>query len=155
MDTVQLGAHGEALEVALKLIATRERFEAEVRQLLADRGYDTDASDAVVSFLRDRKILHDQRTTFNLIEQRSGRRSVGREKLRSELLARGAPEEIIEECLGQVDGELERALELLRAKFPGGGSPGSMGRFLCSRGFEVSIVESALERLFGSDDLLD
>lgn len=142
-----------ALDLALRKLRTADRFESEVRGYLTDAGYGEDTVDQVVAHLKGRKILDDTRTINSLIERRSGRRSVGEEKLRAELLARGAPEEAVSEALGaSSDGEAERMHEALSGKFRPTDSRAKGARFLLSRGFSEEEVEGALDRYFGASE---
>src|SRR5471030_73987 len=79
-----------ALELALRKLKQKDRYEAEVRGFLGE--FDSNTVECVIRFLKDRRIIDDSKTTQNLIERQSGTRAVGLEKLRAELLERGAPE---------------------------------------------------------------
>jgi len=138
----------KALDLALRKLKTKDRFESEVRLFLAD--FPTQTTDRVIRFLKDRRIIDDTKTTLNLVERYSGKRSIGTEKLRAELLERGAPEETIDAVLGELfDEERQRMLEALTAKFtPADGSRAKAARFLFSRGFPEEEIESVLDRFF-------
>ncbi len=139
----------EALKLALKKIGTKDRFESEVHAFLAD--FPSDTSERVIEFLKERRIINDTRTIQNLLERYSGKRSIGIEKLRAELLERGAPEETIEAVLIQhAHGESQRLSDVLSAKFKPSDSRAKAGRFLFSRGFSEDAIESALDRFFGN-----
>jgi SOS response regulatory protein OraA/RecX len=139
-----------ALDVALKKIKTKDRFEAEVRLFLAE--FPTTVSDRAISFLKDRRIIDDTKTTSSLIERYSGKRAIGLEKLRAELQERGAPEETINAVLGELLlEERQRMNDALTAKFsPESGSRAKAARFLYSRGFSEEEIEGALDRFFQS-----
>jgi len=137
-----------ALALALKKIRLQDRYEAEVRGFLNE--FDPEAVECVIRFLKDRRIIDDSKTTQNLIDRNSGKRSVGLERLRAELLERGAPEETIDAILGsEPDGESQRMLEALSAKFSPDVSRAKAARFLYSRGFPEESIESVLDRFFG------
>src|SRR4051794_13706955 len=74
-----------ALQLAYGQLATRDRFSSEVRAHLLAKGFDEVVAENVVQFLTERKLLNDDKTTQHLIENKSGKRSVGIEKLRAEL----------------------------------------------------------------------
>ena len=140
----------EALELALRKIGTRDRFEAEVRSFLSE--FSPDIVERVIQFLKDRRIINDTRTTQNLIERQTGKRLVGIERLRAELLERGAPEETVEAVLSSksLEGESQRMLDALEAKFSPEDSRAKAARFLFSRGFPEDEIEGVLDRFFGS-----
>lgn len=83
----------------------------------------------------------------------SGRRAIGIEKFRAELIRRGAPEEIVEECLGEIPTANQREVlqRLLEGKFAPTDSRAKAGRFLIGRGFSDEDVETALEDFFPND----
>lgn len=147
------GLDPKVLKKALSLLEARDRFEAELRQELQKSGFDTDLTEPVVSYLLERRFVDDRRTIINEIERRAGKRSMGRNLIRERLLARGAPEELLDELLGdEPEGELERALGLLKGKYRMTDDRRKGGRMLYSKGFDESVIEQALERYFGSVD---
>ena len=146
--------YNQALALALKKLKASDKLESELCQALETYGFSPQTVTAVLSFLKDRKLVNDRRTIENHIERRAGRRSFGIEKIRAELLQRGAPEEIVEDCLAssaKMD-ELDGALEALRARFRNGADRAKAGRFLMGRGFAEELVEQALDRFFESND---
>jgi regulatory protein len=144
----------KALGLALKRLRLSDKLEAELLKALVMGGFSTETATFVLSFLKDRKLISDRRTIENHIEKRSGRRSIGQEKIRAELLERGAPEELVEECLANADvgDEAGRAVQALRAKYAQEVERGKAGRFLASRGFGEELIETALDRFFESND---
>lgn len=83
----------------------------------------------------------------------TGRRAAGIEKLRAELLRRGAPEEIIEECLSELSPAVQRQamLDALSAKFKPADDRARGARFLLSRGFAEDEIEGQLDEFFRTD----
>ena len=148
----------EALKAALAKLRMGDRFQREIQDSLLNAGVSARTTQDVVSYLIERRFVDDRRTIINEIERRSGRRAIGREKMRAELLKRGAPEELLEEALAALpEGEEpDSAVALLRAKYGAGPHDRSArlraGRFLASRGFELDAIGLALERFFGSVD---
>ncbi len=137
----------DALAVALKKLRTKDQFEDEIRRFLSD--FDAKTIEVVIGFLKERRIIDDSKTITNLIERQSGKRLVGKEKLRADLLQRGAPEEMVDAVLGeQVASESQRALELLAAKFTPMDPRARVARFLYSRGFSEEDIEGALDCFF-------
>jgi SOS response regulatory protein OraA/RecX len=83
----------------------------------------------------------------------TGKRAAGIEKLRAELERRGAPENIVEECLAELspDDQKQGMLDALSAKFKPTDDRARAGRFLLSRGFAEDEIESALDDFFRTD----
>jgi SOS response regulatory protein OraA/RecX len=138
----------EALELALKKLKLKDRFESEIRLFLTE--YPSPVVDRAISFLKERRIIDDRKTTINLVESYSGKRSIGSEKLRAELQERGAPEETIEAVFCELlSEERERMLDALTAKYsPETCSRAKAARLLYSRGFPEEEIESVLDRFF-------
>lgn len=141
------------MEDALTFLKSRDRFEREVRERLDSRGHGSEVIDLVVSHLIRRKLIEDRRTTQNLVARMSGKRAAGVEKLRAELNRRGAPEEIIEECLAELSPVQQRKamLDALSAKFKPADDRVRGARFLLSRGFVDDEIEGPLDEFFRQD----
>lgn len=137
-----------ALGTALRKLKARDRFESEVREFLAV--FPAHVVDRAITFLKERRIIDDTKSTINLVERYSGKRSIGIEKLRFELNQRGAPEETINKVLsGLLEGESVRIDDALRARFsPEENARTKAARFLYARGFSEEAIESALDRFF-------
>lgn len=139
----------DALALALRRLSASDRFESEVRSALGE--YEASTVDEVIRHLRERRILNDRRLTDNLVRQNEGRKAVGSDRLRAKLEARGAPDLEIEEAIVKArESEPDRAVNLLLAKFPGRMEEdrARAGRFLFSRGFDVDVIEGALNQHF-------
>jgi len=135
------------MELALRKLKTKDRYEAEVRSFLSE--FDEDTVERVIRFLIDRRIIDDTKTTQNLTERNTGKRLVSLEKLRAELLERGAPEETLDAVIGQdFENKCSGMLYLLARKFSPTDSRAKAARFLYSRGFSEEEIESVLDRFF-------
>lgn len=73
--------------------------------------------------------------------------------MRAELYRRGAPEDIIEECLAQLSpAEQRRAmLDALSAKFKPSDDRVRGARFLLGRGFAEDEIEGPLDEFFQTE----
>jgi regulatory protein len=144
----------KALKKALSALQQRDRFEAEIRILLQKAHFEEHSVEKVVWYLKERRYINDRRTIINEIERRSERRAIGREKLRTELLARGASETELDELLssGSDERELDAALSLLKSKYKPTDDRRKGGRFLYGRGYSEDTIEQAIDRFFGSDE---
>lgn len=147
----------DALPLALKRLQRSDAFEAEVAETLRKNGVEDSTVQEVIAHLKARRILDDKRTIENLVASRSGRRAVGVEKLRAELVRRGAPEELVDGCLAGIPAEeqLEGMLSALRARCKPTDSRAKGARLLLSRGFPEEGIESALDEFFGSERFPD
>jgi regulatory protein len=137
-----LAAREQALQKALDLsyafINRRERTVAEVRSQLERKGVsETDADDAVQTLI-DQHLLDDERFAQLFVSDKRELERWGVERIRRGLSARGIDRALAEQALaaepeavddpdldspgaqrrGSQGGELGRALELLRRRFP-------------------------------------
>lgn len=138
------------LEAAIRFLSRRDRLSEEVRRHLVSKGVAAADVEEVVSYLQERKLLDDARTTQSLISRQSGKRAVGTERLRAELIELGAPENAIETELSGLD-DSARALEALRGKFKSPVPRAKAARFLDGRGFGEEAIVSALDSFCGSE----
>lgn len=128
---VELAARERALQKALDLsyayINRRERTVAEVRSQLERKGVSEGDADAAVELLVEQHLLDDERFAQLFISDKRELEQWGAERIRRGLSARGIDRELAEQALAAdpdaIDhdsrgGELARALELLRRRFP-------------------------------------
>lgn len=137
-----------AYALALKKLSRCERFERELRPVLAE--FDSDTVNLVLERLRGRGVINDFELAKRIIESSHGRSVVGRGRLREVLLARGADSSEIHDLLGSLPEESVRAEELLKTRLCV--SRAKEGRFLLSRGLDEEAVDAALNRVFGASE---
>ncbi len=108
-----------ALAVAYAFLNRRERTEAEVRQRLARDEVEASVIDEAVSTLQEQRYLDDDRYARLFVQDRRELDGWGVERIRRTLSERGIDSETIERTVvDERDAELERALTLLRRRFP-------------------------------------
>jgi regulatory protein len=110
--------HG--LELAYGYLNRRERTEAELRGHLQARGVDAGAIDASIGTLRHQGYVDDERFARLFTQDKRELEEWGSDRIRRALLDRGVERELVEATLSQDPpaAELDRALELLRRRFP-------------------------------------
>ncbi len=140
------------LEAALRMLGGKDRFVAEIERELTRKGFGSEDIETVIRHLNRRKLVDDKRSTQNLVARMTGKRAAGIEKLRAELKRRGAPEEIIDECLGVItdDDQSAAMIAALSAKFKPTDDRVRGARFLLTRGFSEDEIEAPLDSFFGS-----
>jgi SOS response regulatory protein OraA/RecX len=138
----------------LERLRRSDALEAEIRASLERNGFESAIVERVVAYLRERRLINDIKTIDNLVVTKTGKRAAGIEKLRSELVRRGAPEELIEERLAQVsaDSQAEGMRSVLAARFKQTDSRAKGARLLLSRGFSEDEIGSALDEFFGPEE---
>lgn len=142
----------ECLEAAIRLLKARDRFQSELQAGLEAKGFGPEDIKAVLAHLLRRKLIDDRNLIENLAARMSGRRAVGAERLRAELIKRGAPEELIDEYLANSPPENPQAamVALLSSKFKPTDDRARGARFLLGRGFDPNEIESPLDQFFQS-----
>ena len=134
----------------MKRLAKRDRLSWELRRELLEKGFSEPEIEDVLSFLGKHRLLDDEKTVQNLVERHSGKRSIGKGRIRADLIRRGMPEELAEAACSGSSGEDEADAmrqALASKKWPQG-DRARAARFLISRGFEEESIESALDRFF-------
>ncbi len=109
-----------AFELAYRHLNRRDRTAAEMRTYLERRELRPAAIELAIGELVDNGYLDDARYARLFAEDKRTLEQWGAERIRRELLQRGIDRELIESALaaGETQSELERALALLRQRFP-------------------------------------
>jgi regulatory protein len=114
-----------ALDVGYAYLNRRERTVSEVRSQLERKGIPAELSDDAVRTFVEQGFLNDERFAALFVADKRQLEQWGSERIRRGLLARGIGRELAERALIGSDGlgedepsELDRALELLRRRFP-------------------------------------
>jgi regulatory protein len=117
-----LGADGleQALAAAYRCLNRRERTQAEMRTHLVRGGIDPPDVERTIAALVAQGYLDDARFARVFAEDKRELVAWGSDRIRQALLARGVDSDLIEQALDEPDaaGEIERALALLRRRFP-------------------------------------
>lgn len=146
-----------ALAVARRRLERREQTVAQLREALGAAGASPGTAETVLRELAAAGLIDDARYARLFAEDRRALDGWGRERIARALHARGIAPELIERALAQEgDGELERALGLLRARFPDGiGDPRARRRaygLLARRGYDDELAARAVHRLAGGEE---
>ncbi len=127
---------------AVRLLAPRPHFRAELSAKLAQRGYPAEEIAAALDRLVAEGYLDDVRTARDFVAHRLERQAEGRLRLKAELIRRGAPTEAIAAALAEVpEDDLEAAREAAekwaRAHKP---DPAALARHLARKGFSHHAI---------------
>jgi len=145
-----------ARERAYRLLAVRDRSEAEMRQRLTRIGFDPATVEMTIGFLKERKYLDDRSFALRYAQSEVALHPVGRRELERRLRQKGLEEGVVREVVGHLlpPGE-EAALawqEALRRYRRYRNEPdrekvkARVVSFLARRGFEWPILQDILER---------
>jgi regulatory protein len=116
----------QALDVAYALINRRDRTVSEVRAQLERKGVAEHLREAAVRTLSEQGFLDDERFARVFVSDKREVEQWGNERIRRGLLARGLERNLADAALAQAatdeggddESELDRALALLRRRFP-------------------------------------
>jgi regulatory protein len=109
-----------ALEFAYGYLNRRDRTVAEVDRRLERHGTDEETREAVIRTLCEQRFLDDRRFAQLFAQDKRELEQWGSERIQRTLGERGISRELIEQTLAtrSEETELDRALELLRRRFP-------------------------------------
>jgi regulatory protein len=145
-----------ALRLAYSYLDRRERTASEVRGHLDSKGFDAAITEQAVAALTELGSLDDRRYARLFTADKRELEHWGAERIRRSLLARGVDPETAAEALAAevedemrpFEAELDRALDLLRRRFP---SPPQSRRdrdralgVLVRKGYEPELALDAL-----------
>ncbi|HEY3774477.1 MAG TPA: regulatory protein RecX [Solirubrobacteraceae bacterium] len=116
----------QALAWALSHVNRRERTTTEVRAHLARKGVSEATAESVVEELVDQRLVDDSRFAEMFVADKRTLEQWGSERIRRGLAERGVDRDLAEQALGagedcgagDPETELDRAVELLRRRFP-------------------------------------
>jgi regulatory protein len=131
-----MGAYQEAMAYALRLLAGRAYSEGRLREKLSAR-FPAEAVAEVLERLKAMGYLDDRAFARAFVDTH---RKYGPLKLKALLLARGVPEEVAEEAVGEAS--LEDALKVL-LRYPHRKDKAKAVRFLLGRGFPLGVALEA------------
>jgi regulatory protein len=110
-----------ALGIALTYLNRRDRTVHEVRLRLERAAVDEGTADEVIESLIEQRFLDDARYARLFAEDKRELEEWGSERIERGLLTRGIDREVVADVLAALpdgDSELDRALSLLRRRFP-------------------------------------
>jgi regulatory protein len=120
----RLGASQRGLELAYRYLSRRERTLSEVRKYLLDRDMDEASVKTVTDELIEQGYLDDARFARLYVQDKRELEQWGTERIKRGLLVRGIDRELAEAAVasgepgGETVSELDRALAVLRRRFP-------------------------------------
>lgn len=141
---------------AVRLLAARPHFRAELKAKLAQRGYPEEETGAALDRLAAEGYLDDVRAARDFVAHRLEQKSEGRLRLKAELVRRGALEEAVAAALAEVpEDDLEAAREAAaqwaRSHRP---DPAALARHLARKGFSHRAI-FAVSKLDALDEVQD
>jgi regulatory protein len=141
-----------ALAIAYRYLNPRERTQAEMRTHLQRKGIDPRDVERSIQALVDQGYLDDARFAHLFVQDKRQLAEWGADRIRQVLRTRGVDSEFVEEALAEheqdSESEIERALAVLRRRFP---SPAGDRRereralgVLLRKGYDVDLALEAI-----------
>ncbi|WP_459478238.1 recombination regulator RecX [Clostridium saccharoperbutylacetonicum] len=142
-------------ESALRIVERNYKTEKQVREKLKLKGYEENAIDYSIEFLKEYNFINDNYYANAFINDKSN--SMGSQKIKYNLIQKGVSKEIIEEALANVNKENERdiALEIAKKKLvvikkkenDNYKISGKLYRYLISKGYEMDLVSDVVKEV--------
>lgn len=152
---------GHALGLAYRYLNRRERTVSEMHEYLIGRATDAEAASGAIRMLIEQGYLDDARFARVFAQDKRELQDWGSERIKRGLLGCGIDRDLVEATLvdagagdASADGERERALALLRRRFPApprdrGERERALG-VLLRKGYDPELALDALSG-YGSD----
>ncbi len=153
----------KAIQAGVKRVAKKPLSEAELRQHLADDGYDQTMIDRVIKRLIELTLVNDAALCLQVIEHLNAKRPAGPALIREKLLARKVPESTVERMLGDIQSTreetsgitpaLSQAYSLARDKviamqdLPADAKRRRLAGLLARRGFDEELIRQIVNDL--------
>ncbi len=149
-----------ALNYAYKLLSYRDRSSKEMYERLVRKGFSEDIAADIVSYLKERDILNDERLAGYLYNFAINRKNLGRSGVKRYLLSRGIPSQLIETFSDSDDDYLEAAKRLAEKRLRHLKDNDILKKkikirdMLSRRGFSFDVINKAIKsiQLEGKDE---
>ncbi len=146
---------------ALRIVEKTFKSEKELKDKLILKGYDNEAIDKTISFLKEYNFLSDNNYAKMYVKDKS--RVQGKNKIKFDLIKKGINDNIIEEEISNIDREDERegAYNLAVKKYNTIAKRENdkfklsqkLYRFLLSKGYDYDTVSYAVKKVTSIDDI--
>lgn len=143
----------EAKNLALAKISYSQKTSFEITKLLKDNGFDTDAINKTIDFLKSYRLIDDKAYVKSFVIDKSNISRWSKNKIRFALKSKKINDELIENYLSEIsdDDEYEKAYAFAVKKAGGNTdyeSKQKVYRYLSSKGFEYDIISRVTGEIF-------
>jgi regulatory protein len=143
---------------AVRLLAGRPHFRAELSAKLAQRGYPPAEIEAALDRLTAEGYLDDVRAARDFVAHRAERKAEGRLRLKAELVRRGASGEAVAAALAELPEDDQEAARAAAEQWERGhpkGDPAALVRHLVRKGFSRRAIFAVSNDRPGAPAFLD
>lgn len=141
------------LNAATRLLAYRPRSEAEIRQRLQRRGFDSDSTEKTLARLKEQGLVDDIVFARFWKDNREAFSPRSRRLTKLELKKKGLNNDIVEQVVGEIDDSdsayraaLSKARRLSTADYPD--FRRRLGEYLGRRGFGYEVISETIKRVW-------
>ncbi len=142
----------DAKRYCLRLLSYRGRSERELRERLGKKGFSEEVISPTFRYLKQSGYLDDDALAVNLKRQAVEKKLLGYEGIRTFMLKRGLPPEVIRSTLDyDEDGEFKNIHKLVDKKLKSMGNyltesdKKKLWHFLARRGYSFEIIRKAMK----------
>lgn len=141
---------------ALSLLSFRARSEKEIRDRMLQKGYELSVIENTVQYLKEQRYVNDREFAEAFIKDKAELSHYGRNRIKTELLKKGIPKEMIDELIEatiQTDTEYETARELAESKMKSyqkdkkDSQYRKLSGYLLRKGYSYDIVSRVVKEL--------
>jgi regulatory protein len=150
-----------SVEIALRYLAPRRRFERQVRAELRRKGFSREETDAAIARVKELGLIDDAETARAWIKDRLRFGPKGKGLLRAQLLRNGVAPAVADDALDDVlkeSPEIETAVAVLKRMASRRGRTSEnvlrrrMWSALARRGFDRDTTREAIAQVLGEDE---
>ena len=143
----------DAYVKAVRWLGSRPRTEKEIRSYLMRKEYEPATIDDCLKRLAEQKYVDDERFSRSLAEERLRRQGKGKQWIKQELLQKGVDKSTVQEAVGAIDADEEKASAAAVARKRWKTLSGQEDRvaakrklyaYLARRGFSAAAVREAV-----------
>lgn len=146
----------------LRQLTMQARTRHELAETLRKKGVPGEAAERVLNRMVDVGLVDDEALAASWVESRQQRRHLSRRALRQELTRKGVDRDVVDEAVGAVDHDDERAAALALAEKKLRSMAGldaivqrrRLAGALARRGFGPGVTSSVLAEVLGGDEEL-
>ncbi len=142
----------KALLLALRHLERKPMFKRALSDLLMKKGFSSLDIEDVFSFLETKNLIDDRRTLKEYVHYYQNVKLLGFYQIKQKLLSKGAPIELVENGLGEIESssEFDQCLALCSKKIKNKDPKNypKAARYLAGKGYAYDVIQSALQRYF-------
>jgi regulatory protein len=138
---------------AVRFLGYRPRSEAEIRQRLLHRGFDSDCAEQTIARLKEQGLIDDIAFARFWKDNRQEFSPRSRRLTKLELKRKGLPSDIIEQVVGELDDRdtayraaLNRARRLAAPDYPT--FRRRLSEYLARRGFSYTVIAETIQKIW-------